>query len=39
MCSACGDFNFVKRNNSADLKGKVALVTGGRIKIGISFFC
>ncbi|KAJ6641377.1 hypothetical protein Bhyg_06316 [Pseudolycoriella hygida] len=34
MCCKCGYFNFEKRSQSADLNGKVALVTGGRIKIG-----
>ncbi len=34
MCRACGDFNFAKRSESADLQGRVALLTGGRVKIG-----
>lgn len=34
MCNECGDFNFKMRNLSVDLTGKVALVTGGRVKIG-----
>ena len=34
MCPECGDFNFSKRNQTADLVGFVALVTGARIKIG-----
>ena len=34
LCPACGDFNFVKRTESADLRGRVALLTGGRVKIG-----
>lgn len=34
MCPSCGDFNYAKRRQSADLRGKVALVTGGRVKIG-----
>lgn len=34
MCFRCGDVNFQKRNQMANLNGKVALVTGGRIKIG-----
>lgn len=34
MCLACGDFNFAKRQQSADLPGRVALVTGARVKIG-----
>ena len=34
MCSSCADFNWLKRVQSADLRGRVALVTGGRVKIG-----
>jgi hypothetical protein len=34
LCPACGDFNFRKRTESADLRGRVALLTGGRVKIG-----
>jgi NAD(P)-dependent dehydrogenase (short-subunit alcohol dehydrogenase family) len=34
MCAACGDFNFAKRTETADLHGRVALLTGGRVKIG-----
>ena len=34
MCTACGDFNFAKRTETADLSGRVALLTGGRVKIG-----
>ncbi|MSR47148.1 MAG: SDR family oxidoreductase [Planctomycetes bacterium] len=34
MCNACGDLNFRKRDERCDLSGRVALVTGGRIKIG-----
>ncbi|MFM2076116.1 MAG: hypothetical protein RJA49_6 [Actinomycetota bacterium] len=34
MCGACGDFNFAKRTETADLRGRVALLTGGRVKIG-----
>jgi NAD(P)-dependent dehydrogenase (short-subunit alcohol dehydrogenase family) len=34
MCPACGDFNFAKRTELADLTGRVALLTGGRVKIG-----
>jgi len=34
MCPACGDFNFAKRTETADLTGRVALLTGGRVKIG-----
>ena len=34
LCQECGDLNHRKRVQSCDLRGKVALVTGGRIKIG-----
>lgn len=34
MCTPCGDFNYAKRSQSADLQGRVALVTGARVKIG-----
>jgi NAD(P)-dependent dehydrogenase (short-subunit alcohol dehydrogenase family) len=34
LCPECGDFNFRKRTESADLRGRVALLTGGRVKIG-----
>jgi NAD(P)-dependent dehydrogenase (short-subunit alcohol dehydrogenase family) len=34
MCEACGDFNYAKRELTADLDGHYALVTGARVKIG-----
>lgn len=34
MCQACGDLNHEKRTQTADLRGRVALLTGGRVKIG-----
>lgn len=34
MCPACADLNYQKRNQTCDLTGKIALCTGGRIKIG-----
>ena len=34
LCPACGDFNYAKREESANLAGRVALLTGGRVKIG-----
>jgi len=34
MCLECGDFNYAKRSETADLSGRVALLTGGRVKIG-----
>ena len=30
----CADLNFTKRTELADLRGRVALLTGGRVKIG-----
>ena len=32
--STCGDFNYAKREQTADLSGHYALVTGARVKIG-----
>jgi NAD(P)-dependent dehydrogenase (short-subunit alcohol dehydrogenase family) len=34
MCETCGDFNYAKREQTADLDGHYALVTGARVKIG-----
>src|SRR5882724_5228635 len=34
MCDACGDFNYAKREQTADLSGHYALITGARVKIG-----
>jgi NAD(P)-dependent dehydrogenase (short-subunit alcohol dehydrogenase family) len=34
MCPECAEFNFGKRTETADLRGRVALLTGGRVKIG-----
>lgn len=34
LCPTCADLNFRKRSELADLKGRVALLTGGRVKIG-----
>ena len=34
MCPPCAAFNFRKRTELADLRGRVALLTGGRVKIG-----
>jgi NAD(P)-dependent dehydrogenase (short-subunit alcohol dehydrogenase family) len=33
-CPRCGDLSYMKRLQSADLSGMIALVTGGRVKIG-----
>jgi len=34
MCPTCAELNFRKRGELADLSGRVALLTGGRVKIG-----
>ncbi len=34
LCPACAEVNFAKRTELADLRGRVALLTGGRVKIG-----
>lgn len=34
MCTACAELNFAKRSQSAPMSGRVAIVTGARIKIG-----
>lgn len=34
MCKSCGDLNYSKRFQTASLHGKVALITGSRLKIG-----
>lgn len=34
MCPSCAELNWEKRNQTADLTGRTALVTGGRVKIG-----
>lgn len=34
LCPECAAFNFGKRTELADLRGRVALLTGGRVKIG-----
>ena len=34
LCPGCAELNFFKRTESADLRGRVALLTGGRVKIG-----
>jgi len=34
MCGPCAELNWTKRNQTADLRGRVALVTGARVKIG-----
>jgi NAD(P)-dependent dehydrogenase (short-subunit alcohol dehydrogenase family) len=34
LCPGCAELNFTKRTELADLRGRVALLTGGRVKIG-----
>jgi NAD(P)-dependent dehydrogenase (short-subunit alcohol dehydrogenase family) len=34
LCEACGDFNYAKRSQTANLTGRVALISGARVKIG-----
>jgi len=34
LCPKCAELNFFKRSELADLRGRVALLTGGRVKIG-----
>jgi NAD(P)-dependent dehydrogenase (short-subunit alcohol dehydrogenase family) len=34
LCGSCAALNYDKRDQTADLRGRIALVTGGRVKIG-----
>jgi NAD(P)-dependent dehydrogenase (short-subunit alcohol dehydrogenase family) len=34
LCRRCGDLNHEKRQQTADLRGRVAVITGARVKIG-----
>ena len=34
LCPGCAELNYAKRSELADLTGRVALLTGGRVKIG-----
>ena len=34
LCPPCAELNYFKRTELADLTGRVALLTGGRVKIG-----
>ena len=36
MCEGCGDYNQTKRHATIDLNGRIAIVTGGRVKLGFS---
>ena len=35
LCPSCSELNWSKRTQTCDLEGRVALVTGGRVKIGL----
>jgi NAD(P)-dependent dehydrogenase (short-subunit alcohol dehydrogenase family) len=34
LCPSCAAFNYARRTELVDLRGRVALLTGGRVKIG-----
>ncbi|MDY3560579.1 hypothetical protein R5W23_001823 [Gemmata sp. JC673] len=34
LCPACAAHNFANRTRATDLRGRTALVTGGRMKAG-----
>jgi NAD(P)-dependent dehydrogenase (short-subunit alcohol dehydrogenase family) len=34
MCDQCGDFNYHKRTQTADLGGRIEYISGARVKIG-----
>ncbi len=34
LCPPCAELNYFKRTETTDLRGRVALLTGGRVKIG-----
>ena len=34
LCPPCADLNYKKRLQLADLRGRVVIVTGARVKIG-----
>jgi NAD(P)-dependent dehydrogenase (short-subunit alcohol dehydrogenase family) len=34
MCPPCAELNYAKREQTSDMRGRVALVTGARVKIG-----
>ncbi|MBI2395822.1 MAG: SDR family oxidoreductase [Deltaproteobacteria bacterium] len=34
MCGACAELNYRKRHQTCDLRGRFALITGARVKIG-----
>jgi NAD(P)-dependent dehydrogenase (short-subunit alcohol dehydrogenase family) len=34
LCPSCAAFNYAKRDELADLRGRIAVITGARVKIG-----
>ncbi|MDP3313390.1 SDR family NAD(P)-dependent oxidoreductase [Lutibacter sp.] len=34
MCTKCGDYNYAKRFQTANVKDQIAVITGSRLKIG-----
>ena len=34
LCPTCAELNWTKRHQTSDLRGKIAVVTGSRVKIG-----
>jgi hypothetical protein len=34
MCTDCGDFNYAKRFQTADVMNQIAIITGSRLKMG-----
>jgi len=34
LCNKCATYNYIKRHNKANLNGYIAIVTGGRVKVG-----
>jgi NAD(P)-dependent dehydrogenase (short-subunit alcohol dehydrogenase family) len=34
LCPTCAEYNYAKRQQRTNLKGRIALVTGGRVKVG-----
>lgn len=34
LCTECATLNYEKRTQTCDLQGRIALITGGRVKIG-----
>ena len=38
LCKECGEYNLLERERIENLQGYIAIVTGGRIKIGYYTF-